>query len=141
MQAHTLLFLLVYALILILPYTKWRDRLPAKPSFYRYIVVLVVVNVLAALGERTALLCGEALRHALLPELYAYDSAADRLSRRSLHASRQSTLLMRVCLMQGQSCWAPRSKLVTVCMAWPASCTIASTLRYVPFGISYLCCI
>ncbi|CAL5227660.1 g10667 [Coccomyxa viridis] len=48
--AHTLLFLLVYALILILPYTKWRDRLPAKPSFYRYIVVLVVVNVLAALG-------------------------------------------------------------------------------------------
>ena len=54
-QAHTLLFLLVYALILILPYTKWRDRLPAKPSFYRYIVVLVVVNVLAALGESSLL--------------------------------------------------------------------------------------
>ena len=50
-QAHTLLFLVVYALILILPYTKWRDRLPAKPSFYRYIVVLFTVNLLAALGK------------------------------------------------------------------------------------------
>ncbi|CAK0752156.1 hypothetical protein CVIRNUC_002124 [Coccomyxa viridis] len=48
--AHTLLFMVVYALILILPYTKWRDRLPAKPSFYRYIVVLFTVNLLAALG-------------------------------------------------------------------------------------------
>jgi hypothetical protein len=51
MQAHTLLFLLVYALILILPHTKWRDRLPAKPSFYRYILVLFILNLLAALGE------------------------------------------------------------------------------------------
>lgn len=50
LQAHTLLFLVVYALILILPYTKWRDRLPAKPSFYRYIIVLFVLNLLAALG-------------------------------------------------------------------------------------------
>ena len=55
LQAHTFLFLLVYALILILPYTKWRDRLPAKPSFYRYIVVLVGVNLLAALGARATL--------------------------------------------------------------------------------------
>jgi hypothetical protein len=50
LQAHTLLFLVVYALILALPYTKWRDRLPAKPSFYRYIIVLFGMNLLAALG-------------------------------------------------------------------------------------------
>ncbi|EIE24097.1 hypothetical protein COCSUDRAFT_23261 [Coccomyxa subellipsoidea C-169] len=49
--AHTVLFLLVYALILILPNTKWRDRLPAKPSFYRYILVLFALNVLAGLGS------------------------------------------------------------------------------------------
>ena len=54
-QAHTLLFMVVYALILILPYTKWRDRLPAKPSFYRYIVVLFTVNLLAALGNLRSL--------------------------------------------------------------------------------------
>jgi len=41
---------MVYALILILPNTKWRDRLPAKPSFYRYIFVLFILNVLAGLG-------------------------------------------------------------------------------------------
>ena len=57
-QAHTLLFMVVYALILILPYTKWRDRLPAKPSFYRYIVVLFTVNLLAALGKLRSLILG-----------------------------------------------------------------------------------
>lgn len=56
LQAHTVLFLLVYALILILPNTKWRDRLPAKPSFYRYILVLFALNVLAGLGELRALM-------------------------------------------------------------------------------------
>ena len=50
-QAHTLLFLGVYAGILALPHTKWRDRLPAKPSFYRYVLVLFALNLLAGLGE------------------------------------------------------------------------------------------
>ncbi len=50
MQAHTLLFLGVYAGILALPHTKWRDRLPAKPSFYRYVLVLFALNLLAGLG-------------------------------------------------------------------------------------------
>lgn len=48
--AHTLLFLGVYAAILALPYTQWRDRLPAKPSFYRYVMVLFALNTLAAVG-------------------------------------------------------------------------------------------
>ncbi|KAK9817983.1 hypothetical protein WJX72_005332 [[Myrmecia] bisecta] len=48
--AHTLVFLLVYTGILILPHTKWRDRLPAKPSFYRYVLILFVLNLVAALG-------------------------------------------------------------------------------------------
>ena len=40
----------MYAGILALPHTKWRDRLPAKPSFYRYIAVLFALNALAGLG-------------------------------------------------------------------------------------------
>jgi hypothetical protein len=54
-QAHTLAFLAVYAGILALPHTKWRDRLPAKPSFYRYILVLFGLNLLASLGAAPAL--------------------------------------------------------------------------------------
>ncbi|KAK9808438.1 hypothetical protein WJX73_005892 [Symbiochloris irregularis] len=47
---HNLLFLSVYGGILVLPYTSWRDRLPAKPSFYRYVLVLFVLNAVAAIG-------------------------------------------------------------------------------------------
>lgn len=75
-QAHTLLFLLVYAVILILPYTKWRDRLPAKPSFYRYIVVLVVINLLAALGACEHHRAGQETFHQPLPKLHVQHCAA-----------------------------------------------------------------
>ncbi len=47
---HNLFFLVVYAGILVLPYTKWRDRLPAKRSFYRYAALLALVNFLGFLG-------------------------------------------------------------------------------------------
>mmetsp|Transcript_15989 Transcript_15989/g.44611 ORF Transcript_15989/g.44611 Transcript_15989/m.44611 type:complete len:304 (-) Transcript_15989:306-1217(-) len=47
---HNLVFLLVYCGILVLPYTKWRDRLPAKPSFYRYVAVLAMMYFLGFLG-------------------------------------------------------------------------------------------
>lgn len=62
--------MVVYALILALPYTKWRDRLPAKPSFYRYIIVLFGMNSLAALGALLACMqehskaCSNSLRRA-----------------------------------------------------------------------------
>ncbi|OAE33163.1 hypothetical protein AXG93_4773s1360 [Marchantia polymorpha subsp. ruderalis] len=48
---HTLLFIGVYLLILILPYTKWRDHLPARPSFYRYVFILFVLNSITGLGS------------------------------------------------------------------------------------------
>lgn len=52
---HSLLFLTVYTAILVLPHTRWRELLPAKPSFYRYIAALWCFNFLAAFG---ALLLG-----------------------------------------------------------------------------------
>lgn len=47
---HNFVFLVVYVGILVLPYTKWRDRLPAKPSFYRYVALLAMMNLLGFLG-------------------------------------------------------------------------------------------
>lgn len=49
--AHSMVFLLIYIGILILPHSKWRERLPAKPSFYRYIFILLVFNLCAVLGS------------------------------------------------------------------------------------------
>ena len=48
---HSLLFSLVYAAIMVLPFTQWRDILPAKPSFYRYVRILLVLNITGALGS------------------------------------------------------------------------------------------
>ena len=48
--AHEFIFALVYGAILVLPYTDWRDKLPARPSFYRYAACLLVLNALNALA-------------------------------------------------------------------------------------------
>lgn len=34
---HTLVFSTVYLALLLLPMTQWRDALPAKPAFYRWV--------------------------------------------------------------------------------------------------------
>jgi len=54
---HSLCFLIVYCGILVLPYTKWRDCLPAKLSFYRYVAVLAMLNLISCLGA-LLLTCG-----------------------------------------------------------------------------------
>ncbi|GAQ78512.1 hypothetical protein KFL_000140320 [Klebsormidium nitens] len=48
---HALLFLGIYALILVLPHTRWRDRLPARPAFYRYVFVLFLINIGLTFGS------------------------------------------------------------------------------------------
>ncbi|KAK3282570.1 hypothetical protein CYMTET_9700 [Cymbomonas tetramitiformis] len=48
--AHTLIYLIIYMCILALPHTRWRDRLPARPSFYRYVLFLVILDFVAFLG-------------------------------------------------------------------------------------------
>uniref|UniRef100_A0A0D6QX44 Transmembrane protein adipocyte-associated 1 n=1 Tax=Araucaria cunninghamii TaxID=56994 RepID=A0A0D6QX44_ARACU len=47
---HNLLLVAVYGSILYLPHTKWRNRLPAKPTFYNYIRVMFLLNTTSALG-------------------------------------------------------------------------------------------
>ncbi|XP_024387486.1 protein CANDIDATE G-PROTEIN COUPLED RECEPTOR 2 [Physcomitrium patens] len=48
---QNLFFSAVYVIILALPYTRWRDRLPARPSFYRYVTVLFALNGIEGFGS------------------------------------------------------------------------------------------
>ncbi|GFT68503.1 transmembrane protein adipocyte-associated 1 [Nephila pilipes] len=49
----SIVFSLVYLIVLILPWTKLRDRLalPSKPSFYWYILFLDLLNIFQAIGS------------------------------------------------------------------------------------------
>ncbi|XP_073123961.1 protein CANDIDATE G-PROTEIN COUPLED RECEPTOR 2-like [Henckelia pumila] len=42
---HTLMLTAVYTYILFVHYSKWKDRLPPRPSFYNYVVVMFITNV------------------------------------------------------------------------------------------------
>jgi hypothetical protein len=55
---HALIATLIYATILILPFTQWRDLLPAKSSFYGYVRCLLLVYTCLAVG---AILIGSKL--------------------------------------------------------------------------------
>jgi len=48
---HALLAIIIYATILILPFTQWRDLLPAKSSFYGYVRCLLLVYLCMAVGS------------------------------------------------------------------------------------------
>lgn len=45
---HELLLTGVYAYILFVHYSKWRDKLPPRPAFYNYIIVMFVVSGVAS---------------------------------------------------------------------------------------------
>mmetsp|Transcript_12567 Transcript_12567/g.41426 ORF Transcript_12567/g.41426 Transcript_12567/m.41426 type:complete len:296 (-) Transcript_12567:94-981(-) len=47
---HTGLFTVGYLCVVLLPFTRWRDRLPARPSFYRYVAILLALNFAAFIG-------------------------------------------------------------------------------------------
>lgn len=44
---HKLLLTAVYGFILFVHFSKWRDKLPPRPSFYNYILIMLVVNAAA----------------------------------------------------------------------------------------------
>lgn len=48
---HHLVFGMVYLVILLIPFTQWRERLPAKASFYRYVSILSIYSLTAVLGS------------------------------------------------------------------------------------------
>lgn len=48
---HSLLAVLCYTAILVLPFTPWRDILPAKASFYRYALCLLLGYLTMGVGS------------------------------------------------------------------------------------------
>ncbi|XP_051152619.1 protein CANDIDATE G-PROTEIN COUPLED RECEPTOR 2-like [Andrographis paniculata] len=42
---HALVLTSVYCYILFVHYSKWRDKLPPRPSFYNYVVVMFILNI------------------------------------------------------------------------------------------------
>jgi hypothetical protein len=48
---HASLAVLCYATLMVLPFTQWRDLLPAKASFYQYLLCLLVLYITMAVGS------------------------------------------------------------------------------------------
>ncbi|XXG55572.1 hypothetical protein AAC387_Pa03g3213 [Persea americana] len=44
---HKLLLAAVYGFILFMHHTRWRERLPARPAFYNYILMMFLLNAIA----------------------------------------------------------------------------------------------
>lgn len=51
---HALLLTVVYSYILFVHYSKWTDRLPPRPAFYKYVVVMLVINGIALFSSGLA---------------------------------------------------------------------------------------
>ncbi|GAY55934.1 hypothetical protein CUMW_167900 [Citrus unshiu] len=47
---HELLLTAVYGFILFVHFSKWREKLPSRPAFYHYVVVMFVVSAVAFFG-------------------------------------------------------------------------------------------
>ncbi|KAI5398438.1 protein CANDIDATE G-PROTEIN COUPLED RECEPTOR 2 [Lathyrus oleraceus] len=44
---HKLLLTGVYGLILFMYHSRWRERLPARPAFYNYVIIMFILNAIA----------------------------------------------------------------------------------------------
>ncbi|GLT95356.1 hypothetical protein SLE2022_130420 [Rubroshorea leprosula] len=44
---HRLVLTAVYCIILFMYHSRWRERLPARPAFYRYVVIMFIMNAVA----------------------------------------------------------------------------------------------
>ncbi|GAB2277540.1 Cullin-associated NEDD8-dissociated protein 2 [Dionaea muscipula] len=44
---HRLLLTAIYGLILFMYHSKWRERLPARPAFHKYVVIMFIIHVVA----------------------------------------------------------------------------------------------
>ncbi|OMO55328.1 hypothetical protein COLO4_36045 [Corchorus olitorius] len=47
---HRLVLTAVYGFILFMYHSKWRERLPARPAFYKYFTIMFFLNALVLLG-------------------------------------------------------------------------------------------
>ncbi|KAK2456434.1 Cullin-associated NEDD8-dissociated protein 2 [Trifolium repens] len=44
---HKLVLTIVYGLILFMYHSRWRERLPARPAFYKYVIIMFILNAIA----------------------------------------------------------------------------------------------
>ncbi|KAK7269271.1 hypothetical protein RIF29_21993 [Crotalaria pallida] len=44
---HKLLLTVVYGFILFMYHSSWRERLPARPAFYKYVTIMFILNAIA----------------------------------------------------------------------------------------------
>ncbi|PKI67896.1 hypothetical protein CRG98_011492 [Punica granatum] len=44
---HRLVLTAVYGCILFMYHSRWRERLPARPAFYKYVIIMFIMNALA----------------------------------------------------------------------------------------------
>ncbi|XVF30865.1 hypothetical protein REPUB_Repub16aG0094600 [Reevesia pubescens] len=44
---HRLVLTAIYGFILFMYHSKWRERLPARPAFYKYVAIMFILNALA----------------------------------------------------------------------------------------------
>ncbi|KAL1341604.1 hypothetical protein HN51_028129 [Arachis hypogaea] len=44
---HKLVLTVIYGFILFMYHSKWRERLPARPAFYKYVTIMFIMNALA----------------------------------------------------------------------------------------------
>ncbi|CAI8603389.1 unnamed protein product [Vicia faba] len=44
---HKLVLTVVYGFILFMYHSRWRERLPARPAFYKYVIIMFIVNAIA----------------------------------------------------------------------------------------------
>ncbi|CAA0826606.1 Protein of unknown function- transmembrane-40 [Striga hermonthica] len=51
---HILVLASVYCYILFVHYSKWKDKLPPRPSFYNYVVCMFIVNVVGLFASGLA---------------------------------------------------------------------------------------
>ncbi|KAL2493025.1 hypothetical protein Adt_28653 [Abeliophyllum distichum] len=51
---HTLVLAAAYGYIAFVHYSKWRDKLPPRPAFYNYVVLMFIVNVTALFASGLA---------------------------------------------------------------------------------------
>ncbi|XVF42534.1 hypothetical protein PTKIN_Ptkin01aG0371300 [Pterospermum kingtungense] len=48
--AHKLVLTAIYGLIMFMYHSRWRERLPARPAFYKYVAIMFTLNALALLA-------------------------------------------------------------------------------------------
>ncbi|XP_058743588.1 protein CANDIDATE G-PROTEIN COUPLED RECEPTOR 2-like [Vicia villosa] len=44
---HKLVLTVVYGFILFMYHSRWRERLPARPAFYKYVIIMFILNAIA----------------------------------------------------------------------------------------------